>query len=276
MRPDLLREHGIDPSRFESTYTWEDLELVMREFADTDTAGYAYWGGQWNFIIKNFKELIYQQGANIVQPDGRVVFNSNEGKVALNKMVEWREKGWVPEAVTNYGLGDLNDLLINGKLAMVSSMSSQVSRAINAGLDPENEYMIVGQPVASEGPNPRPFGVGHLNNISINRFAPTAQKLAAALYMDCRWSYESQWFEYVVESNGSYMNKVYDDATDAGVAFSDVQRESANNISNDFFPQARSILLECGNQLKLAVAGSVTPEEALDSVQEYTDTILGQ
>jgi len=277
IRTDLLEEQGIDPQRFSGEYTWEDLETVMKAFQGTDSYGFAYWGGQWNFIIKNFKELVYQQGANLVQDDGTVVMNSDAGVTALSKMVEWREQGYVPESVTNFGLGDLNDQFINGNIAMISSMSSQIGRGINNGLTPGEDYMVALQPKATTGPSPRQCGLGHLNNTSLNRFADPAPKLAGALYMDCRWSYESQWWEYVYEANSSYMNPVYEDAAEQdAVPFSEVRMEAANKVDNDYFPSAKSIMQTLGQELKSAVAGSKTPQKALDTVQNEVDTVLGQ
>ncbi|WP_312912263.1 ABC transporter substrate-binding protein [Natronosalvus caseinilyticus] len=277
IRKDLLEEQGIDPQRVQGEYTWEDVDMVAQEFQDTDIEGYAYWGNQWNYVIKNHKEMIYQQGANLVQDDGTVRVDTDESARALERMVHLKEEGLVSDAVTSYNEGTLNDLLVNGDLAMHSSMGSQVSRVINAGLEPGEEYIVALHPKASEGPDPQQNGLGHLNNVSINRYADPAKKVAAALYMDCRFSYESQWWEYTYEANDSYMNPVYEDAAELGsVPFNDIRMEAANNIDNDYFPASKEILEAHADELKAAIGGDKSVDDALSASQENIDIILDQ
>ncbi|MCL7418076.1 MAG: extracellular solute-binding protein, partial [Halalkalicoccus sp.] len=277
IRKDLLEQQGIDPQRVQGEYTWDDVDAVAEAFQGTDIAGYAYWGNQWNYVIKNFKEMIYQQGGSMVQDDGTVRVNHEPGMNALGRMVRLREEGLVPQAVTSYNEGDLNDLLVNGDVAMHSSMGSQVQRVINAGFTPGEDYIVALHPMANTGPNPAQTGLGHLNNLSINRFADPAEKVAAALYMDCRFSYESQWWEYTYEANDSYINPVYEDASKVGnVPFNDLRLEAANNIDNDYFPNAKSILENLADELRQAISGSKTTEEALNASQENIDTVLEQ
>lgn len=277
IRKDLLEEQGIDPQRVQGEYTWDDVDAVAEAFQDTDIQGYAYWGNQWNYIIKNFKEMIYQQGENMVQDDGTVRVDHEAGVNALERMVRLKEEGLVSDAVTSYNEGTLNDLLVNGDLAMHSSMGSQVGRVINTGLEPGEEYIVSLHPAANTGPDPQQTGLGHLNNISINRFADTAQKVAAALYMDCRFSYESQWWEYTYEANDSYMNPVYDDAEELGtVPFNSLRQQAANNIDNDYFPASKEILEHLADELRQAVSGSKSVDDALSSAQDNIDVVLDQ
>jgi len=70
----------------------------------------------------------------------------------------------------------------------------------------------------SGAPNPTRAGLASPNVMAINTNAPDAAKLAVMVYLDARISQMTAWWEFVVEGNQSWYNRVYDEAAETGAA----------------------------------------------------------
>jgi multiple sugar transport system substrate-binding protein len=191
-------------------------------------------------------------------------------------MKEWRDNGWVPEDVITYGEGDLVDLFLAGQLAYVDAFADFVPRALGQ-YEQGDQYRAVVPPMANTGPSPTQASLFAPNMTAINPFADDAHKVAGLLYGDLRLSYPSQWWEYTYEGNGSFMNKVYDDAAEAGVVpFGDVIGSAIQNGVLELFPQQQAIFQRLATPFQSAIVGDVTPQEATQQGQQLIDRVLGQ
>lgn len=276
VRPDVLEEQGIDPERVVGDWTWDDLEAIMEAFEGTDKYGWTGFRGGMGHIYFYWLALVYQQGGNIVQDDGTVKYNSQSGITALQKMREWKDKGWIPEDVLTFGVGDMNQLLFSGEAAMAPNMGITQGLALEQGLEPFEEYDMTRMPKANTGPNPSPTSFANINAEGINKHAPVEKKIAALLYADARWSEEANWWEFK-EGNASFMPKVYDDVEEAEInPFIDVHRYTAEHSKMEVHPQIGPIKQKTIEELQLAVAGDKDPEAAMNSIQGYIDTVLDQ
>lgn len=276
IRPDLLEEQGLDPTVYtEGRWNWDDLERAMKAFAGTDVSAWAFYGGVGDpeFLCWNFQEMIYQQGESLVQDDGRVVFNTESGRRALRKWVEWVDKGWVPDGTPAFRQGDLADQFLNGNVAMVPVFSDLMSSALSA-FEQGSEYTINVPPAATAGPNPGPAGVASTASLIINPFAPPEKKLAALTYMDARCSYESAWYEYVNEGNQSWVRDVYGKAESKPL--SQKLGEAIEVCYAETFQAQQQIYQKFATEANQAITGKKSAEQALTATQEYIDILLGQ
>lgn len=272
MRPDLLEEQGIDPSRLQNQqWSWDLLEEIGEAFKDTDVHGFAYYAGTSTYLGISFREFLFQQGGRMVQDDGTVVMNSPEAVRVVKKMKEWRDKGYVPSDVITYGEGNIVDLFSAGQVAYTTAFSDFVPRLLSE-YEAGSEYQVVVPPAANAGPSPEQAGLVAPNTTSINRYADTGHKLAAMLYGDLKLSYYTQWMEFTYEGNMSYMDQVYDDSSENDfVTFGDALGRAIENGKLELFPQMSSVFQRMLGPVQRTLQGDITPKEAMDEVQSFVD-----
>ena len=275
----MLEEQGIDQSVIDrivnGEWSWDDLETCMQAFEGTNAFAWAYRGSSRTYTMRDFNKHYYQAGGEFVNDDGTVTVNDEAGYYTLNKMVEWLDNGWVPESVVNFGQGDLADGFTSGQFAMVP---------VYGDLTPQgqaefgDDYTPTLTPEGgSEAPNPTRAGLASPNVMGINANAPVPEKLATMLYLDARITQCVAWWEFVVEGNQSWYTPVYEEAEETGAAlFPGIRGQQAELNKTEIFPQQRSIKQNISQECRQAISGSKSPKEALDSAQEFIDTVLGQ
>lgn len=277
IRPDLLEEQGLDPTTYtEGEWDWDDLEAAMQAFEGTDVSAWAFYAGSGDpeYVNWGFSEMLYQQGATIVQDDGTVVYNSDPAMRALNRWKKWYDNGWVPSGVTGFTQGDLSSQFLSGQVAMVPVFTDLIGSALGQ-FEQGTEYTINIPPAATAGPNPGPAGVASTASLIINPYAPPAKKLAALTYVDARYSYESSWYEYVVEGNQAYVKDVYADAA-GSKPFSEKLGRAINVCYAETFQAQQQIVQRFASEVSSALVGDKSVEQALNDTQSYVDTLLGQ
>lgn len=279
MRLDLLRDQGISEDLIQQfidgNHTWDHLEQVMQAFEGTDVSGFAYRAGSRTMAVRDFLKAFYQAGGQIVQDDGTVVYNSEPAQVALQKWIDWRDNGWVPESVINFGQGNLADGLLSGQIAIVSVAGDLVTDGVNQHGD--NYHPAVELAGAPPAPNPTRAGSAGPIGLGINANAPLGHKLASTLLMDLKASLQNNWWEFVYEGNNPYHAPTYTQAGETGAAFhTDVRIEAGQYVISESHRQSRLIRGELATAIQRALAGEVEPMAALDQVQSFVDTVLGQ
>jgi multiple sugar transport system substrate-binding protein len=279
VRIDLLEEQGISQSLIakilEGDYSWDDIETVMKAFEGTGTYAWAYRGGSQIYTVRDWRTLMYQAGGQMVQDDGTVVLNGDAHVHALEKMVEWREKEWVPPAVNQFGQGDSADGFLSGQLAMVPVEGDLISSAMNEFGD--NYRPVVMPRGGSDAPKPTQASGIFATGDGINVYASVAQKLAALIYLDARMSYFSGWYEMVEEGNQTHVKQVFDDAVETDATYYPGVRGRALEMGRfEQYPQIRPISTELSKQLQIAITGDKEPQAALDAVQDNADLLLEQ
>ena len=280
VRPDLLREQGVpDDSRkaiLDGSWTWDDLEAAMKAFEGTGTYAWAYRGGSRTYTLRDWEKMFYQAGGQFYK-NGKVKVNTEAGYTALRKMIEWREKGWVPEDVVSYGQGDLADGFLSGQFAMVPVYGDLVPKALDTYKKNEQYRPTLSPKGGKDAPNPTRAGIASPTGISINANATTGEKLAGMLFGDALLSEPSQWWEFVTEGNQSYTKSVYDDAAKENVAeFAKIRKEQMKINRAEVFPQQRPVKQHVSQQCRRAIAGDIDPKKALDQAQSFIETVLEQ
>jgi len=276
LRTDLVEEQGIDPSRFDGEWSWDLLEETMQAFEGTDVFGYAYYAGNPVYLFYSFRQLLYQQGGQLVADDGTVQIDTEPARTVLRKMKEWRDNDWVPQDVIGYGEGDLVDLFLAGRLAYVGAFADFVPRALEQ-YEADSQYRAVVPPMANTGPSPTQASLFAPNLTAINPFADDAHKVAGLLFGDLRLSYPSQWWEFTFEGNASFMDRVYDDSAQAGlVQYGDVIGSAIQNGVLELFPQQQAIFQRLADPFQSAIVGDMSPQEATQQGQQFVDSVLDQ
>jgi multiple sugar transport system substrate-binding protein len=271
LRPDLVEEQGIDPERFQGEWSWDLLEELGEAFEGTDVNAFAFYAGTSTYLAYSFRELLFQQGGSMIEDDGTVVMNSDAAVRVVQKMKEWRDAGYVPSDVISYGEGDIVDLFSAGQVAYTTAFSDFIPRLLQE-YEPGTEYQVVTPPAANAGPSPTQAGLVAPNSTSINRFADTGHKLAAMLYGDLKLSYYTQWLEFTYEGNISYMGQVYQDSAENDfVTFGDAIGNAIENGQLELFPQMSSVFQQMLSPVQRALQGNVSPQEAMDQVQDFVD-----
>ena len=280
VRVDLLREQGVSQGVIDAirngNWSWDELETVMQAFEGTDVFGWGFRGSSLTYTERDFRIHWYQTGGQYLQDDSSIQVNGEGAKAALNKLIEWLGNGWMPDASTTWTQGDLADGFLSGNLAMVPVATDLFSDA-SSEYDLNDQYILAAPPKANAGPEPTQATWAGGPVLATNAFAPMEKKVAGALLQDARFSTENGWWEYVVESNMSYVNQNYEVAAEADtVPFSQVRGKSMEVAKNEVFPQQRAIMQNVSEEIGLAYSGEKSAEEALDASQEFIDTVLGQ
>lgn len=281
VRVDLLEEQGVDQSVIDSIrngeWTWDELETVMEAFEGTDVHAWGFRGSSLTYTERDWRIHWYQTGGQYVQDDGTVQVNADGGGLAaLEKLIEWRENGWLPDASITWTQGDLADGFISGNLAMVPVATDLFADA-SSEFELEEQYVLAPPATANVGPNPIQATWAGGPVLATNAFAPTPHKVAGALLQDARFSHENGWWEYAVESNMSWPEVPYEEAAEVdAVPFSEVRGQTMQAAKNEVFPQQRAIMQKVSEELQLAFSGDKGAEEALNAAQDFIDTVLGQ
>jgi multiple sugar transport system substrate-binding protein len=281
-RPQMMLDEGVSQDVVDSItggeWDWSDLETVMETFAGGGTAGWAYRGSSLVYTFRDWQKMLYEAGGRIVQDDDKVVVNDEAHLVAVRKMREWLENGWVPDAVTSYTQGDLADGFLSGELAMVPVFGDLIPRAIDQFGDDPQEYRPVLPPAGADpAPDPSRATIASPNGVAINAYSDVGHQLAVMLYHDCRYTTASQWWEFANEGNNQYLNHVFDQAAELGtVPYAETRGTSMETAVVEVWQQQRATSQRISEQLQQIIAGNVDAQEGLDSAQQFVDTVLGQ
>lgn len=280
VRVDLLRGQGVSQGVIDAirsgNWSWDELETVMKAFEGTDVFAWGFRGSSLTYTERDFRIHWYQTGGQYIQDDGSIKVNGEGAKAALGKLIEWLGNGWMPDASTTWTQGDLADGFLSGNLAMVPVATDLFADA-SSEFSLNDQYILAAPPKANVGPSPTQATWAGGPVLATNKFAPMGKKVAGALLQDARFSTENGWWEYVVESNMSYVKQNYDEAAETdSVPFSQVRGTAMEVAKNEVFPQQRAIMQNTSEELGLAYSGEKAAEEALNASQEFIDTVLDQ
>ncbi|MFC6734204.1 MULTISPECIES: ABC transporter substrate-binding protein [unclassified Haladaptatus] len=280
VRVDMLEEQGIDSSVIDGikngNWSWDDLETVMQAFEGTGIHAWGFRGSSLTYTERDFRIHWYQTGGQYIQDDESIKVNGPGALAALEKLIEWLDNGWLPDASTTWTQGDLADGFLSGNLAMVPVATDLFADA-GEKYELDSQYVLAPPPKANVGPSPTQATWAGGPVLATNAFAPTPEKVAGALLQDARFSHENGWWEYVVESNLSWPKKPYDEAAEVdAVPFSRVRGKTMEVAKNETFPQQRAVMQKVSEELGLAYSGEKSAQEALDAAQTFIDTVLGQ
>ncbi|GGD79729.1 ABC transporter substrate-binding protein [Paenibacillus nasutitermitis] len=85
-RKDLYDAAGIDVSKLT---TWDAFMEASKPLLAKDT--FIFGGSEKSFDV--FQSLLRQEGGDIVTADGKLGFNTDKGKMVMNRILSWKEQG---------------------------------------------------------------------------------------------------------------------------------------------------------------------------------------
>ena len=288
IRPKVIADQGVGDdvvqAMIDGSWDWSDLEAIMQAFEGTDQYAWAVRGSSRVYSEQDFKVMWYQTGGGYVNDDGSVTVNDDDAVYALEKLVEWQSNGWMPEAITNWTQGDLADGFLSENLLCVPVATDLIADSLDQwpyepDVTADNEYAVTLFPKADQGSSPESTCLATTTLNSINAYAETADKVAASLYLDARYSYASSWWEYVEEGNMAYASDVYGDAAEQApdsAFFSERKGEAMQTAKLDVYGQQRAISQRVSEEVQITLSGDKEPQQALDDAQDFIDTVLGQ
>jgi ABC-type glycerol-3-phosphate transport system substrate-binding protein len=279
-RKDLLKKYvGTD----KPPETWQELidygkKLTIDENGDGNPE---IWGFVY-YAIKQacawqVQQFMYLQGLkaqDIVDAKGVAHYNTPEGIRALQFMSDVVQKDKItPQGVLNYWDVDLYTMFTAGKVAMAIT-----NNWVNFKLLEEKEKFPPEKWGIAKLPRCGGWGGGadgaHYPRVdaytaAINVFADPYKKVAAALYLDCVRSFESNKEEQAVEQNLGLMPLIYDDPEVQEKTYGyDLMKWSLENGQGATYEQALSAHLRMYDDAPKAISGEMDPKEALDKFQK--------
>lgn len=268
-RADYLEEMGF-PRDFLKRPSWSDVREVAEEAENQDYFGYSFMGNDPRQTPMNWIVKVRSQGGSIVQEDGRVVFNSEEGVRALEWMNQFVQDGLVPNPLEFADAG-LNDLFLSGRTAAYETGGDLLAASEEEiGFD---NYDLGAPPEADEGPDPQFAALTQTDTICINRFAPPEKKRAAMVYLDANRSAEFDSREWAMEGNMP-SNPVALDNIDTPV--NDTLEFVMDRATDPLWPQQVQTLNLLTEEMQQVYSGQKSAQDALDDAQEQVNGFLNQ
>lgn len=279
-RKDLLKKYcGTD----KPPETWQELidygkKLTIDENNDgtPDIWGFVYYAHSDAFAWQ-LQQFMFLQGVkakDIVDAKGIPHYDTPEAIRSLQFLSDLVQKYKIsPPGVVNYWDTDILSMFMADKVAMVVC-NNWVNFKLMQDKDtfPPDKWGVAKLPRCggwSGGPQGAHYPRIDAYAAAINNFADPYQKVAAALYLDCVRSYESNKDEQVVEQNLALMPQIYDDPEVQEKTYAyDLMEWSLKNSQGLTYQQAQtsySILMEEGAK---AILGEAKPEEALKKAQQ--------
>lgn len=274
-RKDLLEEEGLEVPK-----DWDELVNAAKKLTkdkdgdgNIDQYGFAYLGA--DKLGFTFRTFLYQSGGEMFDENLNPVFNSSAGVKALTFMSDLINKYEVtPKGISSMGEGNVGDLFISGKVAMVESVPPLHERIMNSDLSGKASLALA--PKGSAGNTTYLDG----NVIYVSSFSK--KKKTAKAFAKFMSDYESSLHELVEEGNNSPNPSVFDDSRveeKYPEKWVNVMQESVSDVKAENYPLYLQVEQTLRQEIQKALNGSKTPEKALDDaasqISDLYKNVLG-
>jgi multiple sugar transport system substrate-binding protein len=279
-RKDLFQKHVGTTKPPE---TWQELiDYGKKLTVDEDGDGNPEIWGFVYYAIKQacawqIQQFMYLQGVkaqDIVDEKGVAHYNTPEGIRALQFMTDLVQKYKItPPGVVNYWDVDLYTMFMAGKVAMAVT-NNWVNFKLLADKEkfPKEKWEVAKLPRCGGwggGPEGEHYPRVDAYTAAINVFAKPHKKVAAALYIDCVRSYDSNKDEQAVEQNLGLMPLIYDDPEVQEKTYAyDLMKWSLENGQGVTYEQAQSSYMRMYDHGPKAILGEKDPKKVLDKFQK--------
>jgi multiple sugar transport system substrate-binding protein len=271
----MFDDAGVDyPS---AEWTWDDLlaasqKLTIREAGKVEQWGFATisWWPYW-------MSFMYQNGGQVLDSTGEPVINSPENVEAMQwyNDLAWKHKvSPTPRDFANYGEGVGPDqLFAQGKLAMEITGFWNIAAANSVeGLDWDISPLWQGK---------QPATSAFFNGLAISRTSEHPEE--AWKVIEFMASEEGQ--RPIIDNAEDAPANIHVQQSDAFLtpkwATREVNMGAFAESSDAFFvppltPQWNEMLKVCTDNIDLMMNNKVTPQEALDTIQERLTQVMSQ
>ena len=245
--------------------TWQEL---YSKAAETD--GFVYQGASYEGLTVDFLDVALSAGGQVLSEDGKEsAINSPENLAALQLMVDGIKDGAAPKAVTTY-------------------MEEQARRAFEAG---RATYMrnwpyayTLGQKAPMKGkfdvaPLPAFEGAGQVGVLGVHNLVISAyskNKPGAIKLIDYLTTPEAQVIQSAQYGRSPTLTEVYEDpevkkAMPFAAEMKKAIEQGGVRPQSPVYPQVSAAIYK---NVKQALSGRVSPEEALETADEQINDAL--
>ncbi len=275
-RADLLEKYG-----FEAPTTWEALimqaETVVEGEANPDLAGFISMWAKIEGLFMNWLAFFQGAGGSFFDADGNLAINNDAGIKSLSTMVGMLESGVAPESILTFRPNDAR-VLFQQERAVFLMVQDFVLAPLTADDSPVADAVQFTRVPYFEGKDMTNTTVIGGFLLAVNKHSAHVE--AAANFIQCFTSYESQVQASLIQGKVPTRPAVYDDARiveDApGVAALGANfvyafaRPSAN--TGTAYPEISEIMQ---TEISAALLGEKTSEQALADAEAQIMMVMG-
>lgn len=278
-RTDLLEAAGFT----EPPQTWDQLvEYAQALTKDLDGDGNI---DQWGFVSLGlagqvfntftFFDFLFQKGGQIFDENGKAAFNSPEGVAALQFMVDLKNlyKVMPPDVIT-YDNNEVHEGFLAGKFAMTNHWPYMFG--MTAGTDLENVVGYALEPAPEGGASVTTFNRWGFGIPLMSENKELAWDLVKFLTNTQSGAFEySQMLDWPMRASAYEVPEVMDQIPERHRLFSefvfDVAKSHAETV---ILPRGGETSQILGDYIDQAMAGAMSPEEALNKAADAINQLL--
>jgi multiple sugar transport system substrate-binding protein len=253
-RTDLLDAKSIKPPT-----NWQEYVVAAQKLTTADVWGTAVVAQNSDEPVVTFLGYLYQAGGDILDSDGRVIINDKNSIAALQFLVDLVNRYKVaPPGAANYNTVDITNMFTEGKLAMAQNWTYMYAAGQGANSKVKDKFAMTVLP--AEVKSAAPLGGWVLSGIQYSKNPDGAFQFIHFMTDSRRQKEHALKF-----GNMPSRTSAGQDSEVSKLGFVPVMLKALDTavprIKSPAWPQMQTIL---GAAISSAVAGSVTPQEALD------------
>jgi multiple sugar transport system substrate-binding protein len=254
--------------------TWDDVLAAAQEHDADDLHGYVVRGAATNPVVADFLPILWSFGGDVFDENWEVVFNSEESLAAVRFLVEELAAVGQPSPDTT-DAADRSRFMAIGEALQSTVWPGEVnSIVLGEGTTVEGSVAFIPMPAGPSGQ-----GFGMMGNWLLGIPSATTDEArgeAAAAFI--RWMTEEDTQRLYAENAGipSRTSVLNDEAlNEANPYFSALANSLAATPNwrprTDQWNAVETVL---GTNLNAALAGQMTPEEAVEAASEEVRQIM--
>jgi len=265
-----FKEVGVEEPK-----TWDDVLKAAKALTDKGGGryfGYVFRGGQGNPVVADFMPLFWSYGANLFDKDRtKVTIDTPEGAAAMKMFMALRDVS--PKGVESYNANEVGQALAAGTAASSINWPNWV-----ATFEDPSQSRMVGKLAYSAIPSGTHAGSSEIGHWTMGIMSASKNKQEAFDFMV--WATSPEQIKIsATRGNPPVRFSVF---TDPDLTAQEKFRHfpTLMNAINFSTPRPRhpkwpEIENAFGIELSKAVAGTITPEDALKNSQAAVEKITG-
>lgn len=255
--------------------TWADLEADAKAgMAKGVDNGFVWQGKQYEGLICDFLEFVWSNGGDVLDANGKVVINQPQAVQALTEMKKLLDSGISPKGVLSYQEDDAQNVFHQGNAVFMRNWP--YAWALNQASDSPVKGKIGVAPLPTGPSGTTPYSCLGGWNLAINTYSK---------HPDQAWTFIQYMMSPQVQKEiaigasyeGTY-KAIYQDpeVIKANPFFKDLYNVLVNTKPRPVTPYYPQISQSLQNHVSAALAGSETPQQALDAAAKEIQTAINQ
>lgn len=269
-RNDLFEKYGLAAP----PATWDDVLKAAKTIGEQEEGvyGVVFRGTKGNPMTSGFLPIFWAFGAEIIDAEGKPSVNSPEGVAALTFLLELAK--YAPEGVEIYNASEVRDALLSGGAAI----ATEVWPAWVPDLDNPEKSQVVGKIEVTVHPAQKASAAPMIGIWHLGIPEASTRKDAALDFLNFATSKEMQKKMALDVGLPPTRSSVY---TEPEVVAkyrwypTQLKALEASKV-RPRLPEWLEMDVKIGTYVNLALIGDMTPEEALNALNDEIVDLLGQ